>query len=58
MKIVLESIRSPEIREGEKVAEKKLCDLALLQKAKARLLGVLGIDIRHINIQVKEASLR
>jgi len=30
---------------------KKLADLAPIQKMEATLAGILGIDIRHINIQ-------
>jgi len=54
VKMILESFHSPEIKEGEKRAETKLADLALVQKVEATILGILGIDIRHINIQTEE----
>jgi osmotically-inducible protein OsmY len=52
VKMILESIRSPEIREKEKGTEEKLADLALLQKVEASLLGVLGSDTAHIKIKI------
>jgi cytidylate kinase len=54
VKMILESLHSPEIKEGEKKAETKLTDLALVQKVEATILGVLGIDIRHISIQTEK----
>jgi len=51
--MILEFIRSPDIEEGKKKAEEKLMDIALLQKVEATLLGILGVEVRHINIQVE-----
>jgi cytidylate kinase len=53
VKMILESIRSPEIREKEKGTEEKLADLALLQKVEASLLGILESDIAHIKIRIE-----
>jgi cytidylate kinase len=57
VKIILESIRSPEIQEGGKRAEEKLFDIALQQKAEATLLGILGVEIRHVNLQVERGTV-
>jgi hypothetical protein len=51
--MILEFIRSPDIEEGKKKAEEKLMDIALLQKVEATLLGILGVEVRHINIQAE-----
>jgi cytidylate kinase len=50
-RMIAESIHSPEIKEGEKKAEEKLADLALVQKVEASLVGILGTDLRHISIE-------
>lgn len=52
--IILESLKAPEVQEGEKKADEKLADLALFQKVEATILGLLGIDIRHLSIQVEK----
>lgn len=52
VRIILQAAQSPQVREGEKETGEKLANLALLQKAEAAIMGVLGIDIRHIHIQV------
>ena len=54
VKMILESIQSPEIQKIGVKTEEKLIDLALMQKVEAALLGILGIDIRHINIQIEK----
>jgi cytidylate kinase len=53
VQMILAFIHSPDIEEGGKKAEEKLMDIALLQKVEATLLGILGVEIRHINIQVE-----
>ena len=54
IQIIVKAIEAPEIRERKKETEDNLTNLALLQKVEAALLDVLGIDIRHINIQVDQ----
>jgi cytidylate kinase len=54
VKMILESIQAPGIQEAGKKTEEKLIDIALMQKVEATLLGILGIDIRHINIQIEK----
>ena len=51
--LIIEAIHSPEIKAGEKKVEEKLSDLALLQKVEAILMDVVGIDIRHVNVQIE-----
>jgi cytidylate kinase len=52
--MVLESMRSPEMREGEKQSEGRLANLALTQKIEATLLTILGVDVRHVNAEVEQ----
>jgi len=53
VKMILESIQSPEIQKTGEKTEERLIDLALMQRVEAALLGVLGMDIRHIIIQIE-----
>ena len=57
VELVLRSLQSPEILEGEKKADEKLAEMALMQKVEATLIGVLGVDVRHINTQVEKGVL-
>jgi len=57
VQIILESLRSPEIEEGGKKAGEKLLDIALGQKVEATLMGILGVEIRHVNIQVEAGTV-
>ncbi len=52
--LILRSLQSREIIEGEKKADEKLAEMALIQKVEATLIGVLGVDVRHINTQVEK----
>jgi cytidylate kinase len=49
-RMILESTRSLEIKEGGKRGQEKLADLALVQKVQASLLVVLGSGLRQIKI--------
>ncbi len=55
--LILQSIQSPEIREAGKMTRDKLGDLVLMRKVEASLWGVLGIDVRHINLQVENGTI-
>jgi hypothetical protein len=57
VKIILESIHCPEVEEGGKKAGEKLLDIALQQRAEATLLGVLGVEIRHVNLQIEKGGV-
>jgi osmotically-inducible protein OsmY len=50
----LKAAQSREIQEGEKRAEEKLTAMALTQKVEATLLGLMGVDGRHMNAQVEK----
>jgi len=52
--LVLQALQSREIVEGEKKADEKLAEMALIQKVEAVLIDVLGVDVRHINTQVEK----
>ena len=39
------------------MAGEKLLDIALQQKAEATLLGVLGVEIRHVNLQIEKGAV-
>jgi hypothetical protein len=51
--MILGFMDSPGVEEEGKKAKEKLLDIALLQKVEATLLGILGVEVRHINIQVE-----
>ncbi|MCX5909458.1 MAG: cytidylate kinase family protein, partial [Deltaproteobacteria bacterium] len=53
VQMIVESILSPEIKEGEKRAEEKLADLALAQKLEAILMATLEVDFRNVTVQSK-----
>jgi len=55
--LILQSIQSPEILEAGKMSRQRLGDLVLMRKVEASLWGVLGIDVRHINIQIEEGTV-
>ena len=54
VKLILDSIHSPEVQEEGKKTQEKLIEMALMQKVEAILMSILGIDIRHLNIQIQE----
>lgn len=53
VKMILDAVHSPELKERAKKAEKNLADLALAQKVAATLVDVSGIDIRDSEISVE-----
>jgi hypothetical protein len=52
VQIILEAHRSPQVQENGKKAEEKLLDIALGQRVEATLMDLLGIEARHVNIEV------
>ena len=52
VQIILEAHRSPQVQENGKKAEEKLLDIALGQRVEATLMDLLGIEVRHVNIEV------
>jgi cytidylate kinase len=57
VEIILKSSRSPEIQEGGRRAQERLLEMALTQKAEAALLGILGVEVRHVNLQVEKGDV-
>jgi len=53
---VLQNMESHELREGELQSQEILTNRALTQKVEATLLGVLGMEVRHVNTQVEKGS--
>ena len=53
VKMIVESISSPEIQEGGKTSEAKLADLALTQKVEVVLMRILGIGFGNVTVMVK-----
>ena len=54
IKLIIDSAHSPEIQGKEEQAQEKLADLALVQKAEARLVDLLGIDLRHVEVGMEK----
>jgi len=55
--MVLQIAQSREMREGEEPSRERLANMALAQKVEATLLGVLGMEIRHVNAQVEQGTV-
>ncbi len=51
--LIVGSVSSPEIREGEKASEAKLADLALTQKVEVALMAILGVAFGNVSVLVK-----
>ncbi len=51
MKMIINTIDSPEFKESSKEALEKLSDLALLQKVKARLIEIPGVSIQSSSVE-------
>jgi cytidylate kinase len=58
LKMIGESISSPEIKEGGKEVEAMLADLALTQKVEVSLMGVLEIGFGNLTVQVNRGVVR
>ncbi len=58
VKLIIDSISSPEIQEGGKGIESKLIDLALTQKVEVILMGIIGIEFGNVTVQVKGGVVR
>ena len=58
VKLILDSISSPEIQEGGKGIDAKLIDLALTQKVEVILMGIIGVEFGNVPVQVKGGVVR
>ena len=57
VRIIVEALRSPQVQESGMKAEEKLLDIALGQRVEATLMDLLGIEIRHVNIEVEGGTV-
>jgi cytidylate kinase len=53
IQLIIDSVHSGEIQEGVIEGKEKLAELALVQKAEAKLVPLLGSDIHHVEIRVE-----
>ena len=53
MKLIIEAVHSPEIQAGAEKAAEKLADLALVQRAEAKLLETLGDEVWSVEIMAE-----
>jgi cytidylate kinase len=53
VKMILDAVHSPELKERVEKVDEKLADLALAQKVEATLMDISGIDIRDSDIRLK-----
>jgi cytidylate kinase len=51
VQMIIDSVQSREIREGVERGKEKLVELALVRKAEARLVAVLGSNFRHVEVR-------
>jgi cytidylate kinase len=54
VQMIIGSVQSREIREGVEKGKEKLAELALVRKAEAKLIPILGSDIRHVEIRAEK----
>jgi len=57
VKILTDTALSPDITGKERLAQEKLGDMALVQKVEARLMDILGADIRNVEVEAKKSSV-
>jgi cytidylate kinase len=51
---IIDSVQSREIQEGAAEGKEKLTELALVQKAEARLVAILGSNLQHVEVRTKK----
>lgn len=56
-KLIITSIHSKEIQEGGEKGKGKLAERALVQKAKARLVPILGLNLHYVEIRAERGIL-
>ena len=57
VQLIIDSIHSGEIQEGVEKGKGKLAELALVQRAKAKLVPILGSDLYHVEIRAEGGIL-
>ncbi len=54
VQLIIDSVQSREVQGGVEKGKEKLAELALVQKAEAKLMLILGSDIRHVEIRAEK----
>jgi len=54
VQLIVDSVHAPEVRGGEIKVQEKLADLALLQKVEARLMDILGVGFRQVEVRAEK----
>jgi len=57
VQLIINSVQSREIQEGVEKGKEELADLALVQKAEAKLITVLGFDPRPVEIRAEKGRV-
>ena len=57
VQMIIDSVHSGEIQEGVEKGKGKLAELALVQKAKAKLVPILGSDLHYVEILAERGIL-
>ena len=53
VQMIVDSVRDQEIQEGKETIIEKLSDLALAQKVEAKLMDILGVGFRNLEVRVE-----
>jgi hypothetical protein len=54
VQLIIDSVQSREVQEGVEKGKEKLAELALVQKAEAKLVAILGSDLHHAEIRAEK----
>ena len=54
VQVIIDSARDQEIQEGEERVKEKLSDLALSQKVEAKLMDILGVAFRNLEVRAEK----
>lgn len=52
--LIMDGVHSRELKEGVEEGQEKLTQLALVQKAEARLVAILGANFQHVEIRAEK----
>ncbi len=54
VQLIIRGVHSPEIQAGAEKASDKIADLALVQRIEAKILNILGIEVRNVEIRAEK----
>ena len=57
VQMIVDSVRDQEIQEGKEGLKEKLSDLALSQKVEAKLMDILGVGFRNLEVRVEKGQV-